>query len=112
MNNTNIPEIAKALEEVGYNNILFISLETAEEVLNEERMDILHKIEEENIRSIADLARRLDRQNRAVHRDLIALAKQGMVDFKKDGRSKIPVLRHDAIFVKPIMLSNESTGEE
>lgn len=107
MSELKIKEIRKLLKDLGLDDTLIIGYKSAREVLTEKRIELIKKIEEEEIESIRDLSRKVDRGESVVFNDLVLLAENGIIDFKKEKNRKIPVLRHSNIFVKPIRLKNE-----
>ncbi len=99
--------LSRTLATEGYEDVLFLELETARKVLTEKRLEIIEHIRDENIESIRDLARTLDRGENVVHNDLKLLFEEGVIDFEQEANRKIPVLRHENIFVRPITLNRE-----
>lgn len=103
----NLLKLSQTLAEEGYEDVLFIDLEDARKVLTEKRLEIIETIRDEDIESIRDLARKLDRQENVVHDDLMLLFEEGIIDFEEEANRKMPVLRHENIFVRPITLKRE-----
>ena len=97
-------DLSRTLAGQGYEDVLFIDLEDARKVLTEKRLEIIEAIRDQEISSIRDLARQLDRKENVVHSDLQLLFEEGVVDFEQEANRKIPVLRHENIFVRPITL--------
>lgn len=95
------------LAESNQGDAVNLSRETAEQVLTEKRMEIVEEISENDISSMRDLARRLDRDVSIVSRDLDVLFEAEVVDFKEDGRAKKPVLAHENIFVEPVLFNGQ-----
>ena len=79
----------------------------ARKVLTEGRLEIIETIRDEDIESIRDLARMLDRGENVGYEDLKLLFEEGIIDFETEANRKIPVLRHKNIFVRPIRLKCE-----
>lgn len=103
----NLLKLSQTLAEEGYEDVLFIDLEDARKVLTEKRLEIIETIRDEDIESIRALARKLDRQENVVHDDLMLLFEEGIIDFEEEANRKMPVLRHENIFVRPITLKRE-----
>lgn len=97
-------DLSRTLAEQGYDDVLFIDLEDARKVLTEKRLEIIETIQSREVSSIRDLARQLDRKENVVYSDLQLLFEEGVVDFEEEANRKIPVLRHENIFVRPITL--------
>ena len=95
-------ELSRRLLKEGFEDVLFLSHETARKVLTEKRKEIIETIQNEDVESIRDLSRRLERKENVVYKDLGVLFEAGVVDFEEDKNRKRPVLRHKNIFVKPI----------
>lgn len=75
----------------------------AREILTEKRIELINKIrEEDQIESKRDLARKLDRDIKAVSRDLDTLWKYGIIDYTKEKNRKIPELTADKIIIEPL----------
>lgn len=99
--------LSQTLVKEGYEDVLFIDLKDARKVLTEKRLEIIETIRDEDIESIRDLARTLDRGENVVYDDLKLLFEEGIINFEKEANRKIPVLRHENIFVRPITLKRE-----
>lgn len=103
----------RALQEAGVEDPLVLKRDTAAGVLTDQRVAILeHLASGEEVRSVRDLARQLDRDKSIVSRDLDVLFEAGIVEFETDGRSKAPVLAHDNVFVEPIMYDGEVVSDD
>lgn len=104
-------ELARFLAEKGYSNILFLKPEDARKVLTEKRVEIVRTLKKEEIKSIRDLARKLDRNVSVVHQDLRILFEEGVIDFKKEKNSKIPILDCDGIFTLPLKIGKRKVAK-
>lgn len=96
-------EFLKRLAAAGYEGVLVLQLETVERVLTPKRRELIDVIRTEDVASIRDLARRVDRDPSAVHKDLQKLFEIGIVDFEEDGSRKVPRIRPNTIMVEPIL---------
>lgn len=96
-------EFARRLARGGYEDFLVLERETAERVLTEKRLELLDTLRAERVESISDLAARLDRDVSAVYRDLDLLFEHGLVEYETDGSRKAPRLKHEHVFVEPVL---------
>ena len=108
--NTQI-EYLQWLAESNQGDAVNLTRETAEKVLTEKRIEIVEEIAENDISSMRDLARRLDRDVSIVSRDLDVLFEAEVVDFEEKGRAKKPVLAHENIFVEPVLFNGQVMGK-
>ena len=97
-------DFLRALAEMGYEDSLVLRRETAERVMSEERTRILEHLRDDDVRSIRELARRLDRDAGAVKRDLDVLFECDVIEYEEYGARKAPRLKHDNIFVEPLFV--------
>lgn len=95
-------EMARALARGGMDGVQVISLETAAFALTPRRLELLRTIRDEDVASVRDLARRVDRDKGQVSRDLSELAERGIVEYEPSGRAKRPVLVQEHVVVEPI----------
>jgi len=96
-------DFLSALAEAGYENSLVLCRETAERVMSEKRARILEELDDD-VRSIHELARRLDRDAGAIKRDLDVLFECDVVEYDEKGARKAPRLKHDNVFVEPLFV--------
>ena len=101
-NRHNQTKFLRALAEAGYEDSLVLRRETAESVMSDERARILEELREDDVRSIRELARRLDRDAGAVKRDLDVLFECDVIEYDEEGARKAPRLKHNNIFVEPL----------
>ncbi|MFB6147277.1 MAG: transcriptional regulator [Candidatus Nanohaloarchaea archaeon] len=73
----------------------------ARKILTEKRMELMNTVREDEIESKRDLARKLDRNIKAVSTDLDILWKYGVINYREEGNRKIPELSADKIIVEP-----------
>ncbi len=100
-------DFIRALSKGGLNDVHVIRRETAERVLTPERERLLETVANEDISSVRDLARQLDRNVSVVSRDLDVLFEADIINFEKDGRAKKPVMAHDHVVVEPLVLNGD-----
>ena len=105
-------EYLRRLSEAGFDDVLVLRRETAEEVLTEKRMELVAEIANDDVPSMRELARRVDRDISIVSRDLDVLFEAGVIDFEQEGRSKRPVLAHENVMVEPVVFEGEANHEE
>ncbi|KXA95609.1 hypothetical protein AKJ36_00215 [candidate division MSBL1 archaeon SCGC-AAA259I07] len=70
-------------------------------------MELIQTIRDEEIESIRDLARKLGRKENVVYDDLKLLFEEGVIDFEEESNRKIPVLRHENIWIRPLVLERK-----
>lgn len=97
-----------ALAEAGYDDVLVLGFDTAREVLTPKRRDLLAHLRDNDVTSIRDLARALDRNVSTVHDDVRTLYEHAVIDLDEDGARKRPMLRHETIAIKPIALAGDT----
>ena len=105
-------EYLRRLADVGFDDVLVLRQDTAEEVLTEKRMELVAEIANDDIPSMRELARRVDRDISIVSRDLDVLFEAGVINFEQEGRSKQPVLAHENVLVEPVVFEGEVNHEE
>ncbi len=69
------------------------------EVLDDRNLELLRTVAREDVESIRDLARRLDRDVRQVHDAVTELEALGLVELEEEGRRKRPTVWYDSITV-------------
>lgn len=95
-------EIARALAEQGLEDVHVLDRESAREVLTEKRTEILDALKSDESDSVRGLADTLDRDKSIVSQDLKVLAKYDLVEYEKDGRRKVPKIKHKNVIVAPV----------
>ena len=100
-------DVAKSKEEDGESDILVLRFETAEEVLTPKRREILSTLKNNEIGSVTELSELVDRDLGRVSKDLKKLYEADVIEFSKDGGSKIPEIKHDTIDFEPIILQKQ-----
>lgn len=83
-------------------SVYILPREGADEVLTEKRMELIKKLREEEPESVRDLARQLDRDVKSVSRDLEALWKNDIIEYREEENRKIPELTTEKIIVQPL----------
>lgn len=102
----------RALATAGIDDLLVLRSETAASVLTEKRMKLVEEVSSGQVKSVRDLARRLDRDVSIVSRDLDVLFEAGVIAFEDDGRAKRPVLAHENVLVRPIVFDGEVVRDD
>jgi len=69
------------------------------EVLDDKNLELIRTVAREDVESIRDLARRLDRDVRQVHDAVTELETLGLVELEKEGKRKRPTVWYDGITV-------------
>jgi len=95
-------EIAHALAEQGIEDVFVLDRESAREVLTEKRTEILDVLKTDNVESVRHLAEVLERDKSVVSQDLGILAKHDLVEYEKEGRRKVPEVKHENVVVAPV----------
>ena len=102
-------EYLQWLAKSGRSDVITLRRETAEQVLTEKRVELIeHLASDEDISSVRDLARHLERDVSIVSRDLDVLFEAGVVEYEQDGRAKQPVLTHENILIEPVLFDGEA----
>ncbi|MFC4986309.1 ArsR family transcriptional regulator [Saliphagus infecundisoli] len=100
-------EFATDLNAREYTDVLVLRRENGRDVLTESRLGLLQYLDQhgENIASVSDLARRLDRDKGAVSQDLRCLAELDSIEYhgEGDGEAKRPVLKHNHVVIEPVV---------
>ena len=98
---------AADLNKQGYTDVLVLRRENGRDVLTDARLAIVDHLERlgDEIESVSDLARRLDRDKGAVSKDLRRLAELDIVGYEGSGGGEVkrPVLKHDHVVIEPVV---------
>lgn len=86
---------------------LTIGRETAQDLLTDERIELLEEISKENISSVRELSEQVDRDISEVNSDLDPLFKAEVIDLEINGNTKRPVLSHENIMIRPIVFDGD-----
>jgi len=93
--------INRVLKRGREETVNIIPKELARELLTEKKLEILETIQEKEVESMRDLARKLDRDPGIVKKDLDKLWRNGLIDYEEDGNKKKPVRTADKIVIEP-----------
>lgn len=100
-------EFAGDLNAQGYADVLVLRRENGRDTLTESRLELVGYLERhgDDVESVSDLARRLDRDKGAVSKDLRRLAELDIVEYEGegDGEAKRPVLKHEYVVIEPVV---------
>jgi len=96
-------KMARALAKGGMEGVQIISHTTAREVLTPKRRELVATLRDEDISSVRELARHLERDKGQVSRDLGVLAEHGIIQYHEEGRAKRPELVQQHIIPEPII---------
>jgi len=100
-------EFAGYLNARGYTDVLVLRRENGRDVLTESRLELVGHLERygDEVDSVSDLARRLERDKGAVSKDLRRLAELDVVEYQGegDGEAKRPVLTHEHVVIEPVV---------
>lgn len=100
-------DFVKTVAQLGLDDLHIIKHSTAQQVLTEERERLLKEIENDDVESVRDLARRVERNVSIVSRDLDVLYEADLIEFEHDGRKKKPVLAHENVLIEPVVFDGE-----
>lgn len=98
-----VPAIVRALADQGYDDVLVLQPGDYARVLSERRRELVGAIHATDGLSVGELADHLGREQPAVSRDLDVLFRYDVVDYRRDGRRKLPVLAHDTVLAEPLV---------
>lgn len=91
----------------GYTDVLVLRRENGRDVLTESRLALVGYLERhgDDVESVSDLSRRLDRDKGAVSKDLRRLAELDIIEYEGEGKgeAKRPVLKHDHVVIEPVV---------
>ena len=100
-------EFAGDLNAQGYTDVLVLRRENGRDILTESRLELVGYLERrgDEVESVRDLARSLDRDKGAVSKDLRRLAELDIIEYEGDGdgEAKRPVLKHDHVIIEPVV---------
>jgi predicted transcriptional regulator len=100
-------EFAGDLNAQGYTGVLILRRENGRDILTESRLELVGYLERcgDEVESVRDLARSLDRDKGAVSKDLRRLAELDIIEYEGDGdgEAKWPVLKHDHVIIEPVV---------
>lgn len=92
--------IYKALDEGGkYRETRTLTSFRSISALTPKRIEIIDFLTKNDIDSINDLAKRIDRDYKNVYDDIKALVDNGYIDLKKEGKSRKPTVKSDKIII-------------
>jgi predicted transcriptional regulator len=98
-----VAEAMRALDEGDEPDYSYgLTLETEaqiNEVLDDKNLELIRTVAREDVESIRDLARRLDRDVRQVHDAVTVLETLGLVELEDEGKRKRPKVWYDSITV-------------
>jgi predicted transcriptional regulator len=100
-------EFASDLNARGYTDVLVLRRENGRDVLTDSRLTLVHYLDQhgDEIDSVSDLARRLDRDKGAVSKDLRRLAELDVIEYENQGagEAKRPILKHEHVVIEPVV---------
>ncbi len=88
------PKKAKKLPET----TVYIKPELVPRIFSKQRIRLLREIREEK-GNVSQISRRLNRKIENISRDLAYLQEYGIIDFKRRGKEKIPVIVRDRLVI-------------
>lgn len=94
---------SETLASNGFDDVLVLSRERAEDVFHERRLEILDALRSAEPESVRELAGTLGYDKGVVSRDLRRLARIDVIEYEDRGRSKAPRLAHRHVVVEPVV---------
>ena len=94
---------AQKLAKAGYSDFHVMDRENAREILTDKRLEILEYLKSEEVESVRDVARGVDRDIKNVSDDLGILWENALIDYEETGNKKKPYLISKNIFIKPVL---------
>ena len=100
-------EFATDLNARGYTNVLVLRRENGRDVLTDSRLELIEHLERhgDEVESVSQLARELERDKGAVSKDLRRLAELDIIEYEGDGdgEAKRPLLKHRHVVIEPVV---------
>lgn len=94
-------------EEITETDITFVEPSDVQRLLTPKRLELIQTLMSEEVGSIRELAEVLDRNPSEVHDDVHTLEEYGIIELRKEGRAKKPVVPYDDIDIN-VSLSREN----
>ena len=94
-------------EETTETDITFVEPSDVQRLLTPKRLELIQTLMSEEVGSIRELAEVLDRNPSEVHDDVHTLEEYGIIELRKEGRAKKPVVPYDDIDIN-VSLSREN----
>jgi predicted transcriptional regulator len=92
----------RALRDAGYRDVTIVSREDLIERFNHRHLEIIDFLREHDAESVRGLARDLGYDKKDISEDLALLARLDVIEFRTEGRRKVPSLAKDHIVVEPL----------
>lgn len=96
-------------EEVTETNVTFVEPSDVQRLLTPKRLEVIQTLMSEEVGSIRELAKLLDRNPSEVHEDVHTLEEYGVVEFREEGRAKKPIVPYEDIDIS-VTLSRENAA--
>jgi predicted transcriptional regulator len=96
-------KMARALAQAGFDDVLVLDRESAEEVLTPKRRELLDRVEQGDIRSVRRVAAAVNRDKGAVSKDLDLLFAHDLIVYHREKNRKIPRPKHETVVVEPVL---------
>lgn len=92
----------RALRDAGYRDVTVVSREDLIERFNHRHLEIIDFLRENDAESVRGLARDLGYDKKDISEDLNLLARLDVIEFRTEGRRKVPSLAKEHIVVEPL----------
>ena len=79
--------------------VISLSQQNQHRILTKKRLELLRAMKTREIESISELAKAVGRSLESVSRDLRALQSAGLIEFRREGTTKRPILTKDLILM-------------
>jgi predicted transcriptional regulator len=96
-------------EDVTETNVTFVEPSDVQRLLTPKRLEVIQTLMSEEVGSIRELAKVLDRNPSEVHEDVHTLEEYGVVELREEGRAKKPIVPYDDIDIS-VSLSRENAA--
>jgi predicted transcriptional regulator len=89
--------VVDMIMESDYEDVLVLDAVERQELLTTERQRLLGRISEYGGESVSELAEALNRDPAAVSRDLKTLFEYDVIEYRKEGKEKVPLPKHKSV---------------
>lgn len=93
----------RALRDAGYSDLTIVRREDVANEFNHRHYAIIDYLREKEAESVRNLARELGFDKKDISEDLQLLSRLEIVTLETDGRTKVPRLAKEHVFVEPLV---------
>lgn len=98
--------VGESLAKAGFGDVFVLSHEAADRVLTPARREIIEVLATNEVSSLRELAKLVDRNPGNLSRDMEVLAAENIIRYAKDGKAKRPELKHETIISEPLVATD------